>query len=108
MNVKLKQNSAGEPEKKRKGGRSFAKSDRSAQLSDKNSSNSWTESIESLKGQSFETISDAIDGIIQESAKKYGGVVDPETREVLALLFETDPHLSAAIERLLVKPKKGE
>lgn len=108
MNVKLKQNSAAEPEKKRKGGRSFAKSNRSAQLSEKNRSSDWSESIESLKGQCFETISEAIDGIINEAGKKYGEVGNPETREVLALLFETDPHLSATIERLLVKTKKTE
>jgi|LakMenE18May11ns_1017448.scaffolds.fasta_scaffold8452310_1 hypothetical protein len=108
MNAKLKQNSAAEPEKKRKGGRSFAKSNRSAQLSEKNSSSDWSESIESLKGQGFETISEAIDGIINEAGNKYGGAVDPETREVLALLFETDPLLSATIERLLVKTKKAE
>jgi hypothetical protein len=107
MNVKLKQNSAGEPEKKRKGGRSFVKSSRSAPVPENNSSSNWAESIESLNGRSFETISEAIDGIINEAGNKYGGVVDPETREVLSLLFETDPHLSAAIERLLVKGKKG-
>ena len=107
MNVKLKQNSAGEAEKKRKRGRSFAKSNRSDPIVEQNTSSNWTESIELLKGRSFETISEAIDCIIQEAGKRYGGVVDSETREVISLLFETDPHLSAAIERLLVKPKKA-
>ena len=102
MNAKLKQNSLREPEKKGKGGRSFAKSNRSADLSEKITSSDWTKSIEMLKGRSFETISEAIDGIIDEASRKHGGHADPEAREVLALLFEADPILSAAIERVLV------
>jgi hypothetical protein len=106
MSVKLKQKSLGETEKKRKGGRSFAKSNSFADISEKITSSDWTESIEMLKGRSFETLSEAIDGIIDEATSKHGGHVDPETREVFALLFEADPILSAAIERLLVKPKE--
>ena len=63
----------------------------------------WADTVSRLKEGSFTSIQDAIDGVINEVLGKFRAPHDQDARDTLALLLESNPHIVATIERLLVR-----
>lgn len=63
----------------------------------------WNESVERLKGTAFTSVTEAIEAIVNEVLQSSGSVEDQEAKDLLRLLFESDPHLVDTVERLLVR-----
>ena len=103
MNVKKQQIIPPSLPKRRRVSRASIRDQRSGESSQNSAPGSWFDSIQALKERNFQTTREAIDAIIEEAARRQGGVIEADQRDTIALLFETDPLLSAAIDRILVK-----
>jgi hypothetical protein len=63
----------------------------------------WDDAISRIKKRSFTSIQDALEGVINEVLGKFGPNEDQDARDTITLLLESNPHIIATIERLLVK-----
>ena len=67
----------------------------------------WESSIERLKGRTLSSASEAVEALINEVVESESSPDAEEAKELLRLLFESDPHLMDTIERLLVRGKRS-
>lgn len=99
MKVKLKQ----QPEEKKRPRNILPEAEQPSQGESIELLNQWRESVERLQGVTFSTINEAIEAIVTEVLQSRGTPDDQEAKELLHLLFESDPYLCDTIERLLVR-----
>lgn len=99
MNTKLKQQSQKRPTKRK----ILPVSEPSQALKATELFHRWESSIERLKGRALTSSSEAVEAIINEVVDSESSPDAEEAKELLRLLFESDPHLMDTIERLLVR-----
>lgn len=63
----------------------------------------WNASVERLRGRDFATVNQAIEALVNEVLRSNGSPKDREAKELLRLLFESDPHITDTVKRLLVR-----